>query len=152
MSPTQFVDAITGLNSGDVPITLRYVRGQGFIDEPTPFQNKVQQFNQEFANDLAELASSLDYVIQLANETKAQKRLVGALERLKMQIGKNLPYVNEQFSAQMEHTIKEAKGEVEAFVTGMVKQYGMEHIRQQAPQIAMPEAKQITEGEGNAQI
>lgn len=149
MSPTQFVDAITSLNSATIPITLRYVRGTGIIKEPTPFQNKVEQFNKEFAEDLAGLASSIDGVIELANETKAQKRLVKALEHLKMHIESNLPFVNKQFSEQMEHTIKEAKGEIEAFVTGMVKQYGMEAIRQQSPQIAMPETKQITEGEDN---
>lgn len=149
MSPTQFADAITSLNSGEVPITLRYVTGQGLIKDDPPYQNKVQQFNQEFARDLRQLVSYVDDVISLANEAKAQKRLVKALEQLKMRIESNLPFVNHQFSEQMEHTITEAKGEVEAFVTGMVKQYGMEAIRQQSPQIAMPETKQITEGEDN---
>jgi hypothetical protein len=151
MSPTQFVDAITGLNSGDVPITLRFVTGQGHIEEQTPFQNKVQQFNEDFAKDLAELGSSVDEAIVLAHETKAQKRLIKALEHLKMHISNNLPFVNEQFSAQMEHTIKEAKGEVEAFVTSVVKQYGMEAIRNQAPQLPAPTEYKKLEGESDAQ-
>ncbi len=83
-----------------------------------------------------------DEVIQLAKDTNAQKRLIKALELLKQGFKNNIPFVNEQFSKQMEHTIKEAKGEVEAFVTHLVHNYGIEAIRKQAPQL--PEARVST--------
>ncbi len=148
MSPTQFVDAITGLNMGsDVPVTIRYIRGepaQNLSHTNPPYQNKVEQFNTEFDNKIKNIGKRFDETIALANKTKAQKRLIFEIEQLKMWFVSNIPFVNKQFSEQMENTVKEAKGEVEAFVIGMVQSYGIEAIRKQAPQL--PETKQITEG------
>ena len=144
MSPTQFADAITGLNSAEVPVTIRYTRDEGAVNEEAPFQNKVAQFNKEFKEDIAHLSVELEEVLKLAHETKAQKRLIHALEQAKMHFKENVPFVNTQFAEQMEKTVTEAKGEVEAFVTSMVKQYGIEAIRAQAPQLCGPtEVKEI---------
>ncbi len=157
MSTTQFADAITGLNDGSgVPVTIRYIAGgetQRLSDVNPPYQNKIQQFNKEFENHIADLSKDFDEAINLAKETKAQKRLVSLIEKLRMQFKSNLPFINESFSEQMEHTIKEAKGEVEGFVTHMVQSYGIEAIRKQAPQL--PEAidstaKELPEGTGDA--
>ena len=145
MSPTQFADAITGLNSSEVPITLEYIGGGEEIPSP-PFFSKVQQFNKEFEDDIKKIGKDFDDVMKLAEETKAQKRLRDAIYMLRMHFNSNLPFVNKSFTEQMEHTIKEAKGEVEAFVTGMVHSYGIEAIRKQAPQIgeSINTIKQIT--------
>ena len=147
MSPTQFADAITSLNSGDIPVTIRYIRGDDSIDywQDAPFQNKVQQFNAEFEKDIVELSKEFDEVIKLAEDTKAQKRLIKALELLKQGFKNNLPFVNESFSDQMEHTVKEAKGAVEGYITGLVQQYGIEAIRNQAPRISEAEDTKLLE-------
>lgn len=151
MSPTQFADAITSLNVGcGTPVTLRWIKGQPDLRRlDPPFQNKVQQFNKEFEEHINEISKDFDSVIELAKETNAQKRLLNALELLKQSFKNNIPFVNEQFSEQMEHTIKEAKGEVEAFVNHMVTNYGIEAIRKQAPQLTdmKNEPKQIEDGE-----
>jgi hypothetical protein len=139
MSTTQFADAITGMNVGcGIPVTLRYIaqnsmENLGRIDPP--YQNKVEQFNNEFDKDCKDLAKNFDTVIKLAEETHAQKRLVQEIKMLRQTITSTLPFINKQFSEQMEHTVKEAKGEVEAFVTHTVQSYGLEAIRKQAPQL-----------------
>jgi len=150
MSPTQFADAITNLNiGGGTPITLEHVIGDKEQRPDPPYQSKVKQFNDEFEQDIKEFGKRFDSVIQLAKDTNAQKRLVKEIELLKGHFTNNIPFVNEQFSEQMDNTIKEAKGEVEAFVTGMVHSYGIEAIRKQAPRL--PEAltvevKELPEG------
>lgn len=141
MSPTQFADMITGLNVGcGTPCTLRYItESKGEQDlwkiEP-PFQNKVEQFNNEFETDMKELSKEFDSVISLANETHAQKRLIKELELLKSRMAGHAPFVAKQFAEQMGKTVKEAKGEIEAFVNHTVTSYGIEALRKQAPQIA----------------
>ena len=142
MSPTQFADAITSFNQSGVPVTLRWIKGIGNIEEP-PYQSKVEQFNDEFDQHVKTVAARLDEVIELAKETKAQKRLLHALEMAKQEIGNNMPFVNEQFSRQMDHTVKEAKGEVEGFVQNLIQNYGIEAIRNQAPVIG--EQLQLTD-------
>jgi len=139
MSPTQFADAITGLNVGcGTPVRIRWIspsKGENLFKVDPPYSNKVTQFNKEFKQDINDFSKRFNTIIQLANETHAQKRLIKELELLKGHFTNNIPFVNEQFSEQMEHTVKEAKGEVEAFITGMVQNYGIEAIRQQAPQL-----------------
>lgn len=136
MSPTQFADAIINLNSAEIPITLNCIpsENQYNIPEP-PYQNKVTEFNKEFGDYMGDLASKFDEVIDLAKKTKAQARLVKALELLKQGYKSNVPFVANSFSEQMENTVKEAKGEVEAFITAKVAQYGIDAIKQQAPQL-----------------
>ncbi len=147
MSPTQFADAITGLNCSEIPITLDYVKGIGAIKEEVPFQNKIAQFNQEFGDTIDTLSKRFDDTIKMAEETHAQKRLIKEIELLKQHFKSNIPFVNKQFSTQMEHTVKEAKGEVEAFISAKITQYGLEAIKNQAPRLTQGDdkIKQITE-------
>jgi hypothetical protein len=149
MSPTQFADAITSLNAGEAnPITLEYVTGDKDNRRPqAPYKSKTKQFNDEFTMDCKELAKRFDSTIQLAKDTHAQKRLISEIEMLRQEVASNLPFVNESFTEQMEHTIKEAKGEVEAFITGMVHNYGLEAIRAQAPTIAEHGLKDLNSGD-----
>jgi hypothetical protein len=151
MSPTQFADAITSMNSGEIPVTLDYVAGQGHFPEGAPFQNKVRQFNDEFTADIGNLGKDFDAVINLAEQCKAQKRLVQALEQLKMHFVNNIPFVAEQFAEQMEKTVTEAKGEIEAFTEGKVRQYGLEALRAQLPSLGETTTKLLKTGE-DAQI
>lgn len=52
MSYSQFAEAITSMNMGNgVPVTIRWVRGEGRI-EPCPFTDKKQQFEEEFKHRL----------------------------------------------------------------------------------------------------
>jgi hypothetical protein len=147
MSPTQFADMITGLNVGSgTPCTLKQIGksdGELLHNMEPPYQNKVQQFNDEFSSTMKDLSKEFDSVIGLANESHAQKRLVKEIELLKARFSGHAPFIARQFSEQMEHTVKEAKGEVEAFVTHAVQSYGMEAIRKQAPQL--PETQPIIE-------
>lgn len=153
MSPTQFADMITGLNVGSgTPCTLKYIgqsQGENLCRVEPPYQNKVQQFNDEFSGTMNELSKEFDTVIELANESHAQKRLIKEIELLKQRFAGHAPFIAKQFSEQMEKTVKEAKGEVEAFVTHAVQSYGMEVIRKQAPQLTQPtiEVKALEEGE-----
>lgn len=146
MSPTQFADAITSLNvGGGIPITLDYVIGdeKSCRDEP-PYESKTRTFNKEFEQDCKDLAKRFDATIKLAEETHAQKRLITEIQMLRQTIASNLPFINNSFTEQMEHTVKEAKGEVEAFVENTIRSCGIEAIRKQSPQL--PEA-QVINGE-----
>ena len=140
MSPTQFADAITSFNTGGNPVTISWYNGR--VEEP-PYQSKVEQFNDEFEQHVKTVAKRLDEVIELAKTTKAQKRLLLALEMAKQEISANMPFVNEQFTRQMDNTVKEAKGEVEGFIKNLIHQYGIEAIKKLAPEIAeQPQLKE----------
>jgi hypothetical protein len=138
MSPTQFADMVA---LGKTSVTLRWLPKVGMIEDP-PFVSKVRQFNKEFEDHIKDIASTFDEVLELASKTKAQKRLIKAIELLKQNIKNNTPFINEQFTEQMEHTVTEAKAQVEAFIHDTALKYGMEQLEQQAPRVPeLPEGE-----------
>jgi len=109
MSPTQFADAITSLNIGcGIPVTLRWIapsEGEDLSQTNVPYQNKVQQFNNEFSKDMKQLAQSFDEVLELATETKAQKRLVDKIKMLRQHISSILVHARNEKEAKSKITL-----------------------------------------------
>ena len=125
MSYSQFVEAISSMNMGNgVPVTVRFTEKDGHIAE-RPFVSKKQIFEQEFADHLHhiknEASSLVEDVEALFNEKKTinqsdRKLILEKLKRLEMGIGSNTEFIYRQFNEQMDKTVMEAKGEVEAFM------------------------------------
>jgi Skp family chaperone for outer membrane proteins len=133
LSPTQFADAITSIGSPS-PCTIRYRMDKGGMEKP-PFESKIRQFNNEFEKDMKEIASKCDALIKEAQERKLPKSIQHQLAMLRQDLASNIPFVNQSFSEQMENTVKEAKGEVEAFISHKVHSLGLEALREQLPTI-----------------
>lgn len=138
MSPTQFAEAITTLNVGSgVPVTLHRISGKTMAE--CPHIGKVEQFNKEFQDDMKDAArfmnSALEKAKELldgANKTKIRE-VIKELESVKAQLENTVPFISEQFTEQMDKTMMEAKGSIEAFITGAVVRMGTEAIREHLP-------------------
>lgn len=139
MSPTQFADAITGHGSGgESPITLQFTERDGKIDQPS-FENKRLQFEKEFFQRADEIVKQINGTIEKAKDKKAPQWLVHDMEVTKSWLKSNIPYLAEQFAEQMDKTVTEAKAEVEAYVTNIIQQTGLQALEDMRPQ--------LTEGE-----
>lgn len=124
MSYSQFAEAITAMNIGDgVPCTIRFTEKDGYIED-RPFFSKQEQFEQEFAEHLDEIKQEANDTIKEVKEIFETKKTIGKgdreeilkkLEHLSIQIGSNTEFVYSQFNEQMDKTVMEAKGEIEAF-------------------------------------
>lgn len=124
MSYSQFAEAITSMNMGSgVPVTIRWTEKDGEIPE-CDFVNKRDQFVTEFSEHLDGVKSNVDNVIKNVKKIFDAKKSVGKgdrieiikmLEHLKMQVSSNAEFVYHQFNEQMDKTVMEAKGEIEAF-------------------------------------
>jgi hypothetical protein len=134
MSQTQFAELITTMNAGEgTPCTIRTVAGRP--QATPPFKSKVEMFNEEFSNKMhnigvdIEMASknALDILQNKPTITKGDRELIlKAVTSLMQNIKSNIPYVNKQFSEQMDKTITEAKGEIEAFIEHKIRKAGLE--------------------------
>lgn len=123
MSYSQFAEAITAMNIGTgVPVTINYIQGKGRLED-CPFVDKKQQYENEFAEHLEDIKKEASDTI---NEVKKifDKKSIGKgdkeeilkkLQRLESQIGGNTEFIYKQFNEQMNKTVTEAKGEIEAF-------------------------------------
>lgn len=123
MSYSQFAEAITSMNCGvGTPVTIRWTEKDGKIPG-CEWNNKREQFVREFSEkrkvateDLHKLISVVSDIFQKKTLNKADKDLVlKSLNRLDSQLGSNLDFVADMFNEQMDKTVLEAKGEIEAF-------------------------------------
>lgn len=124
MSYSQFAEAITSMNMGSgVPVTIRWTEKDGQIP-PCDFVSKREQFVDEFKEKLNDTMDDSQTLIKEVGElfnqkkalTKADKdSILKKLTQLSYNIGCNVEFIADQFNKQMDKTIMEAKGEIEAF-------------------------------------
>lgn len=129
MSYSQFAECITSMNMGSgVPVTIRYIEGQGRIED-CPFINKKEQFENEFKeylNKTNEKANSLiDEIGKLFEDKKSigkkdREDILKKLNMLYSAINSNTEFIYNQFNEQMDNTTLEAKGEIEAFMQNKI--------------------------------
>lgn len=129
MSYSQFAEAITSMNMGTgVPVTIRWVRGQGKIDD-CPYVNKKKQFEDEFKDNLNKANEKandlLNFVRQLFEEKKSftkkdKEEILSKISMLYSEMNGNREFIYKQFNEQMDKTTIEAKGEIEAFMQNKI--------------------------------
>lgn len=124
MSYSQFAEAITAMNVGDgVPVTILMTERDGQMPE-CDFEDKKDAFENEFHDHLEKVnKQSEELLLEVEEMFKSKKtfnkadkeNILNMISRLKMDIGCNADYVYSSFNDQMQKTITEAKGEIEAF-------------------------------------
>lgn len=125
MSYSQFAETIAAMNVSDgIPVTIRYTEKDGRIQGNT-FMSKQDQFECEFADHLSEIKWEVKNIRNEVSEIFETKKAIGKadrelilkkLDRILMEVGSNTEFIYSQFNEQMDKTVMEAKGEVEAFV------------------------------------
>lgn len=137
MSPTQFIDAITHMNGEGVPVTIRKVGRERRIHKPHSSIKKLIQ--KEFDKDLKEIMDKSTQALEKLNDSlktpsprKADIReAISRLTSVIQDIKSNLPFVNTSFHKQMDKTITEAKGEIEAAFSDRIYALGSKVLIQQ---------------------
>lgn len=129
MSYSQFAEAITSMNMGSgVPVTIRWTEKDGRIPA-CDFVSKREQFADEFKEHVNKamddsqnlIKEVLDLFNQKKTLTKADKEnIMKKLSKLSQNIGCNMDFIADQFNEQMDKTVMEAKGEIEAFCQNKV--------------------------------
>jgi len=123
MSMSQFADLITSLNQGEgVPVTIRRLHGKGTGE--CPYINRNETHIDEFKelNDNVN-ANVLNLIKKLKTTFATKKTFTKAdrdeclsdLTKIYNDLAPNATYKLKVFQEQMEQTVTEAKGEIEAF-------------------------------------
>ena len=129
MSYSQFAEAITSMNMGSgVPVTIRWTEKDGRIPG-CDFISKREQFTDEFKEHVNKTMDDSQNLIrevtELFNQKKPltkedKKNVLKKLSKLSQNIGINIDFIADQFNEQMDKTVMEAKGEIEAFCQNKV--------------------------------
>lgn len=140
MSQSQFAEAISSLNmGGGVPCSIRYIEGKGNI-EPTPYENVREVFETELKEKLKKTLGQADALLEEASGLLGQKsvrkrdlaELLNKVERIKTELHCNFPFIYDSFNEQMDNTVTEAKGEIEAFTEMKLMSAGLAKFKEQA--------------------
>ena len=139
MSYTQFAELISAMNVGDgVPVTLRYVAGQGNIDG-IEIENKRSQFLKEFKEKNDKSAGTAKNLIKKLEDIFSEKRQLKVAERKEIltsltqlynAVNSHNEFMLRQFDESMENISTEAKGEVEAFVENKLNSIALAAIKE----------------------
>jgi len=135
MSPLQFTDMITNMNTQGVPVTIRHINGKRTSD----FQhvNVRETFQQEFREHIQEVLGGTEKMLKEAEKLlkapgtlkKADReKMANTLYHLAQDIKSNLPFVFKQFNKQVDRSIGEAKSEVESFFANTIHALGSEKL------------------------
>lgn len=124
MSYSQFAELITSMNMGSgVPCTIRYTEKEGWIDD-CDFENKKEKYEKELKE---KIDKNLERTKKIINDTteifdkksltkKDKEKIISQLNSLEKDLSENLPHIYNCFNEQMDKTVMESKGEVEAFI------------------------------------
>jgi hypothetical protein len=145
MSPSQWADAITSLNTTGVPCTIEWFNGENI--EAPPFESKRVQFDEEFKKKLEDTASETNEFITKIKEIlakpnigkKDREEILQQIDMIRMQIASNIPYIKKSFTEQMDQTVIEAKNEVSHLIEERLKALGLEKLKDQLSVDRLPE-------------
>lgn len=145
MSQSQWAEFVcaAGLGGG-IPCTIRYIQGEE-IEEP-PFISKRAEFDEEFNDSLDKLTMQIkdaireaDSLLEKPTVTKGDRKKIRELLYFAAQnLKSNLPFIKKSFTTQMDKTVVEAKGELEA--------YQMHRITRAAQQLVEKDKEAIEGG------
>lgn len=147
MTEAQFAQMITSFNIGcGVPCTLSHLSKSviaklpdGIIPE-CPETNERKLVEQEFAADMKRLGEQLAVLVKKAQElqekpsvTKADRKLFTDIaQSIQSIVSASAPFIQKQFNEALDDTVTQAKADVDAFLTQLLRTAGMEAIRDRA--------------------
>jgi len=138
MSMTQFADFITSFGKGEgTPCTIEALGGK-VVPSP-PYYSKRIHFDDEFGAKMDEIAletskyyKAISTLLDKPNFGKHDREEIKLqIRMLRQEISKNVPFMKEQFTEQMDRTVLEAKNEVDAFVESKLRSIGLAGLKKE---------------------
>jgi len=138
MSPIQFIDAMTNMNTAGIPCTIRRV-GEDRMED-CPYRDVKDIFHDELKQDIQRVLGQTEKLMKLVEKKlrapgtiskKTRLELADLLYKVEQDIRSNIPYVYSQFNNQMDKTVNEAKAEIEAFFTNTIHSLGSKELIRQ---------------------
>ena len=139
LSPTQWAEMISSIgNGGGTPCTIRYR-----ADKPTerdmevPHINKFTQHTAEFKQDLTDIKKQAQSFKDELAERLTKKKPLGVKEQEELlhkwvafcnNLEPNLRFAQTCFDEQVDRTVTEAKGEIEAYFDHKINQIAMRAV------------------------
>lgn len=138
MSYSQFTQAIMSLNTSGTPVTIKKINNVQ-VEQETILESKKDLFEKEFQSKINRIFDNSTKSVSLASEyiqqqkplNKTQKQeLYDLLYKINQDLKENLKFVVSSFKEQMDKTITESHGEIEAFFDMKIQALGLDALQQ----------------------
>ena len=144
LSPAQFADLLTNMNTEGVACTVRYNAAYPAFQVPQPpiletaMARVETEFNQAML-DLEVIDEEVGMRLRQALEkvpAKHRATITEAVNLLTERVKSQIPYIREKFEEATAKTVQHAKQEIDAYVSTMVEALGVEKLREGAPTLS----------------
>lgn len=159
LTQAQWAELLSSFNRGPgVPCTLNHVNAE-LATEHFPSQgvpscpetNERQIIEEEFKKEMANITRGLNDLIKKAQEfqdkpsiNKAdRKAYLDIATTLQRKIDSCLPFIQGQFNEAMDGVIVQAKHDIEAFTSQLLRQAGLDKIKDQVAALSETATQQI---------
>lgn len=133
MSQSQWAEMVSSIGIGEgTPCTIRHLDGKRVED--CPYTSVREQFDKEFDDSVQESLKNLRDAVAACEELLAKKSLTKAdreqvldlVRKAYREVSDSVPFIKSQFTEQMDKTVKEAKGEIEALAMNHLLNHALE--------------------------
>lgn len=147
MTEAQFAQMITSFNIGSgVPCTISHVSRkamegipEGMVPE-CPEVSERKLVEREFKAQMLEMAREIEALVAKAKAfqdkpsiNKAdRKEFADIAEHIKSAVASGVPFIQKQFNEALDESVTHAKADVDAFMSNLLRQAGMEALREKA--------------------
>lgn len=158
MTQAQWAELLSSFNRGPgVPCTLNHVNGPLAMTykemgvPPCPETNERQIIEEEFKKEMANITRGMADLMKKAQEfqdkpsiNKAdRKAFLDIATTLNRKIDSCLPFIQGQFNEAMDGVIVQAKHDIEAFTSQLLRQAGLESVKEKVAAISVTATRQI---------
>ncbi len=135
MSPAQFVEAITTMNTSGIPCTLLSVMGER--KDPCPSTSSREISQKEFEHRIQKVLGHAAKMAKLAEEklkasgplSKADRlEIAESLYIINQEIRSNIPFAQRSFDEEVTKSLKEAKAAIEETFMSAIHRLGSEAL------------------------
>ena len=162
ITPNQFIDLLTGMNTQGIPCTLRFYSDPesgepvNKVHDEAPADESIRKTYTEF-EDQCDIADS--YILELKRRVEAlaeRGKPVGkrALEELARdidsashQVNSNMKFIRDTFNKNVKNVVSEAKGEIESFANDVARITGVQALKGKSPELHESVQNLIEQGE-----
>lgn len=137
LTPLQWAELLTTMNTSGVPCTLEYVNGEGRIDNPPELTDKVDLHKMEFEESLHDTLSRIKDALNSLEtgiaEGKGKRVLREQLDKLKTQtqnLEPNMKFAINQFDKHVNKVLTENKQKIESLIEHKIITLGKEALLQ----------------------
>ena len=145
ITPNEFTRMLTRPNTSGVPVTFSYKEGKMIYSDDYYAVDPLNRVNEEFKNSVAttakkvaELNKAVEIILETTSLSKKKKEeILWEINRVKQDIGSNLPYILELQQEAADKMTYEAQNAFEHTVNNRIHDLGLESLQEKQQRLLL---------------